>query len=312
MKSILVMGGSEFIGSALAKHLIKSGYTIDILTRDNKPVNYKGFKEHLVSNRDSRDMMERTLKGRKYEYIFDMTAQSKDDVKNLIDFVHKDSLKKYIVLSSGAVYKDSSKNAKEDHEIGANENWGKYGLEKKESEDFIINSSIPYIIVRPTYIYGENNNLYREYYFFERILQEKDIPVPYGKNVTTQFIYIGDLVKVLESIMKNSHVREAYNVTNPQVISWNELIQACGEVVGKSPKVKLIDVNNIDYEERTYFPFRNINYSLDIDKLIEHGLYIPNILLSEGLKKSYEWYISKKPKLSDKKMDKVDYILNIV
>ena len=312
MKSILVMGGSEFIGSALAKHLIKSGYTIDILTRGNKPVNYKGFKEHLISNRDSRDMMERTLKGRKYEYIFDMTAQSKDDVKNLIDFVHKDSLKKYIVLSSGAVYKDSSKNAKEDHEIGANENWGKYGLEKKESEDFIINSSIPYIIVRPTYIYGENNNLYREYYFFERILQEKDIPVPYGKNVTTQFIYIGDLVKVLESIMKNSHVREAYNVTNPQVISWNELIQACGEVVGKSPKVKLIDVNNIDYEERTYFPFRNINYSLDIDKLIEHGLYIPNILLSEGLKKSYEWYISKKPKLSDKKMDKVDYILNIV
>lgn len=32
MKSILIMGGSDFIGSALAKRLIKCGYQIDILT----------------------------------------------------------------------------------------------------------------------------------------------------------------------------------------------------------------------------------------------------------------------------------------
>lgn len=311
MKSILVMGGSDFIGSALSKYLIKCGYNIDIATNGKHAINYKGYREHIICNRQDRNKMEESLSGRNYEFIFDMTAYSKEDIKNLLDFVDMDSLKKYVVLSSGAVYKDSTTKAKEDCEKGENKDWGRYGLDKKEAEDYIIDSSIPYIIIRPTYIYGENNNFYREYYFFERILQEKTIPVPDGKNVVTQFIYIDDLIKVLESLIHKPHIREAYNVTNPQVISWRELIETCGEVVGKTPKMKLVDINKIEYEERTYFPFRNIDYTLEIDKLIEHGLYIPNIFLKEGLEKTYDWFLSNNPKLQDSKMHKIEDIINI-
>lgn len=312
MKSILVMGGSDFIGSALAKYLIKRGYNVDILTRGKRSVKHKGIRKHILCDRKIRKDMEKSLKGKSYEYIFDMTAYSKDDIKNLIDFIDIKQLKKYVVLSSGAVYKDSSKSAKEDHEKGENNHWGKYGLEKKEAEDFVINSDIPYIIIRPTYIYGPNNNFYREYYFFDRIKNNKKIPVPYGKDVVNQFIYIDDLVKVLESLIHTDKAREAYNVTNPQLISWNELIETCGFVVGKLPIIKHVDINKTKIEERKYFPFRNIDYKLDIDKLIEHGLYIPNILLHEGLEKTYEWYISKKPKIYDEKMDKVEDIINII
>ncbi|MGL4913316.1 MAG: SDR family oxidoreductase [Romboutsia sp.] len=311
MKSILVMGGSDFIGSTLAKYLIKCGYKVDILTRGKRDVKYKGLGKHFQCDRKIKSKLQQNLNNRSYDYIYDMTVYSKEDIKNLIDCIELKSLKKYIVLSSGAVYKDSTNNAKEDNEKGENENWGKYGLGKKEAEDYIINSNLPYIIIRPTYIYGPNNNLYREYYFFERILKEKKIPVPNGKNVTTQFIYIDDLVQVLESLTHNDRVREAYNVTNPQLISWNELIQTCGEVVKKSPIIKLVDVNKINYEEREYFPFRNIDYNLDIDKLIEHGLYIPNILLKEGLKKTYKWYYSNKPKLKDERMTRVEDIIKI-
>lgn len=311
MKSILVMGGNDFIGSALAEYLIKCGYKVDILTKGKKEVKLKGSGKHFLCNRDDISHLKKILSKKSYEYIYDMTAYSKNDIKNLIGCINLKNLKKYVVLSSGAVYKDSSKQAREDNEKGENKNWGKYGLDKKEAEDYIINSDIPYIIIRPTYIYGPNNNLYREIYFFERILQEKKIPVPHGKNVITQFIYIDDLVKVLESLTHNDRVREAYNVTNPQLISWNDLIQTCGEVVKKSPIVKLVDINNVNFEERQYFPFRNIDYNLDIDKLIEHGLYIPNVLLKEGLKKTYKWYLSTKPKLQDKKMSKVDDIIKI-
>lgn len=311
MKSVLVMGGNDFIGSALAKYLIKCGYSVDILTNINVAIKYKGLKDHLHCDRKLRHDMKNVFTNKNYEYIFDMTAQSKEDIKNLIDFVDVKYLKKYIVLSSGAVYKDSSHGAKEYYEKGENQNWGRYGLRKKEAEDFLINSSLPYVIIRPTYIYGENNNLYREFYFFDRIEQEKPIPVPTGKNVSTQFIYIDDFVKVLESLINKNHVREAYNVTNPQLISWNELIHTCGEVVGKSPIIKLVNINKAEYEERSYFPFKNIDYNLDIDKLIEHGLYIPNILLKEGIKKTYKWYSGHKPKLSDKRMDKVEVIIKI-
>jgi len=200
----------------------------------------------------------------------------------------------------------------EENEKGENENWGKYGLNKKEAEDFIINSPIPYIIIRPTYIYGENNNLYREYYFFEKIEKNEKIPVPKGKQVSNQFIYIGDLVKVLESIMKNPHVREAYNVTNPQLISWDDLIYTCGEIIGKEPIIKYVDMEKVEFRERTYFPFRNIDFNLDINKLIEHGLYIPNVLLKEGLTATYKWFSANKPKMHDRKMNKVESVMQIV
>lgn len=91
----------------------------------------------------------------------------------------------------------------EDFERGENHNWGEYGLNKKEAEDFIINSGVTYAIFRPTYIYGENNNLYRETYFFDRISNEKEIPMPFGNNTRTQFIHIDDLVRVFESAMNN-------------------------------------------------------------------------------------------------------------
>lgn len=311
MENILVVGGSDFIGAALSKHLINYGYNIDIMTLGKRQIDYKGYKEHIVCDRNNREQIKSKLIDKKYEFVFDMTAYSKAEIKSILDYIDIDSLKKYIVLSSGAVYKDTSKRPKEDWEKGENKNWGRYGIDKKEAEDYIISSDIPYIIVRPTYIYGENNNLYREYYFFDSILSEKPIPVPDGKDVVTNFIYIEDVVRFLESLMYKPNVREAYNVTNPQAISWRELIHTCGEIIGKTPIIKLVDINKIKCEEIDYFPFKNIDFTLEIDKLIEDGLYIPNIFLREGLEKTYEWYKKNKPKIKNTQMHKIEEILNI-
>ncbi len=101
--------------------------------------------------------------------------------------------------------------------------------------------------------------------------------------------------------MKNPHVREAYNVTNPQLISWDDLIYTCGEIIGKEPIIKYVDMEKVEFRERTYFPFRNIDFNLDINKLIEHGLYIPNVLLKEGLTATYKWFSANKPKCMTEK-----------
>lgn len=311
MKKFLVVGGSDFIGAALSKHLISCGYNIDIMTNGRQKVNYKGYKNHIICDRNNIEVIKSKLKDKKYDFVFDMTAYSKEDVKNIVDSIYIESLKKYIVLSSGAVYKDTSKRPKEDWEKGENKNWGRYGIDKKEAEDYIINSNIPYIILRPTYIYGQNNNLYREYYFFDSIISEKPILVPEGEDVVTNFIYIDDLVRVLESLIYKDNVREAYNVTNPQSISWRELIYTCGDIIGKTPIIKFVDKSKVKCEEIDYFPFKNIDFTLEIDKLIEHGLYIPNIFLREGLEKTYEWYKVNKPKIENKQIYKIEELLSI-
>lgn len=306
MSCILVMGGSNFVSSSLAQYLISRGHEVHILTRGLKPINYTGYKEHLICNRKSEDEMTKTLKDKKYEFIFDISAYTKQDVKILLAAMDKSNLKKYVFCSSGAVYKPSNNIITEEFETGENPNWGQYGLDKKEAEEFIINSSIPYVIFRPTYIYGENNNLYREAYFFHRIKNKQVIPMPCGNNTKTQFIHIEDLLKVLESSIYNEKVYKIYNLTNPEVVSWQHLINTCGEAAGEKPIIKNIDINKINCEARSYFPFRDVTYLLDIKKLIEDGLYAPQISLKEGLERTYSWYAKNKPDLKDNRMDKIE------
>lgn len=304
MSSILVMGGTTFVSSSLAKYLIEKGYSVDILTRGNKKIKYEGIKEHLICDRKSKDEMEKVLKGRQYEFIFDISAYTKEDVEILLNTINKNTLKKYIFCSSGAVYKPSNALIQEYFDRGENPNWGKYGIDKKEAEDFIIGSGVPYIIFRPTYIYGGNNNLYREAYFFDRILDNKVIPIPYGNNIITQFIHIDDLVNVFESAMKSQSESKIYNVTNSEIVTWEDIIEKCGKIIGKEPVVKKIDVDQVKLEPRSFFPFRDVTYVLDIRQLIKDGLYEPQISLEEGLKKSYEWYRRVKPNLNDDRMMK--------
>ena len=312
MESVLIMGGSDFIGKSLAKYFIKHRHKVDVLTTGR--VDYEGVNRHFSCNRRNLSELEKALRDNEYTYIYDMTAFLKSEIQDLFKFVNRDTLKKYIVLSSPAVYKNSQKYVTEDCEKEVNPAWGQYGIEKAQAERYIIESDIPYIIIRPAHIYGPENNLYRETYFFDRIREGKAIPVPSDRNepVVNQFIYIDDFVRVLYSLIKNDRTREAYNVSTPQRITWKKLIETCGEVVGKEPIIKYVDSDKIKIKERSYFPFKNTSCVLEIEKLIDHGLYIPNIMLEKGIRKTYEWYIKNKPKMDDKEMVELDQVLKIV
>lgn len=309
MSEILVIGGTTFVSRCLAQYLIGVGHDVDLLTRGEKEVKYEGYREHLICDRRNKEQVEVVFKDRKYEYIFDISAYTKQDVEIITSAMNKQDLKKYIFCSSGAVYKPSLYSVSEEDETGENPNWGQYGLDKLEAENYIINTGIPYAILRPSYIYGEHNNIYREAYLFDRIKRNKPIPVPYGKETMVQFIHIQDLVRVFASAMYSSNNKGIYNVTHPECIAWEDLINTAAQVVGNRPFIKRVQGNT--YSTRRYFPFRDITYKLNIQSLITDGLHIPSINLEEGLKRTYKWYIESGIQLMDKGMDKVEDVIKI-
>lgn len=98
MQSILIMGGTTFVSSSLAKYLIKKGYKVDILTRGKKTVNYYGFREYIICDRKSIESMKQVLKDRVYEFIFDISAYTKENVDILLTSINIKKLKKYIFM----------------------------------------------------------------------------------------------------------------------------------------------------------------------------------------------------------------------
>lgn len=310
---VLVMGGTEFVSSSLAKHLISKGYTVDIFTRGIKEIKYEGIRKHLKGDRKLIEDLERNLSDERYDYVFDISAYVKDDVKKLVKVLNRDNLKRYVFCSSGAVYVPSEEMITEDFARGENYNWGSYGLDKKEAEDYLFEmweiEKFPITIFRPTYIYGEENNLYREAYLFDRISNGLDIPIPSG-NKKTQFIHISDLVKVFESAIKaDKSIGQAYNVTHPDIITWNTLVNIVMGVVNKKVNTVEVDEERENINTREYFPFRNVTYLLDTKKSEEHGLYMPKLNLSEGLGITFNYYCKNKPKLKDARMNKLELVL---
>lgn len=309
MSTILVMGGTNFVSSSLAKYLISKGYNVDILTRGIRKIDYTGYRNHIICDRKSLNELLKSLHDIKYDYVFDISAYTKEDVELLLNSLDLSKLKKYIFCSSGAVYKQSNNILVESAEKGFNPNWGIYGTNKLEAENFIINSKIPYIILRPTYIYGEYNNLYREAYFFHRIINKKAIPIPWGNNTQTQFLHINDFVRICESAMISNIHNRIYNVTNPDIIDWETLVLTCGKAINIDPIIKKVNVNEIDLEARCYFPFRDVTYLLSIERLIEDKLYVPAITLLDGLKSAYKWYVSSDFQYVDYRMTKMDELI---
>lgn len=286
MCSVLIMGGSDFISSSLAKYLIKSKYNVDIITKDIKKINFNGINKHLICDRNNLDEVKNILKDKKYDYVYDISIRNKEDAEILIDNLDNESLKKYIVILS-----------QENH----------IKEEVLNIENFIQNTSIPYIIIRPSHIYGDKSKVSKESYFFHKIEKSIEIVIPKNSNLKAQFIYIDDFIKVLFSLLKTNHVREIYNVTNPQVISLEECIKICSEIIGKEANIKYTDSNIVDTDIKQIF---GGNY-LDIDKIIQHGLYIPNVLLNNGVEILYSWYKrTYQEKISIK--NKIEKVLQIV
>ena len=62
MYSVLIMGGTDFIGSELSKYFINKKYNVDIMTRGIKPINYNGIRNHLICDRKNETELKNILK----------------------------------------------------------------------------------------------------------------------------------------------------------------------------------------------------------------------------------------------------------
>lgn len=318
LRKALVTGGTEFVGKAILKGLISEGYQVDYLTRGIKKVSIQGYHKHIICDRKNRIELRKVLGKAEYDNIFDISAYSRKDVEILLKSFKLPPIKRYCLLSSGAVYTPSENYLSENSERGENPNWGIYGLDKKEAEDYLLeinkSSHFPVVIFRPTYIYGEGNNLYRESYFFDRILKNQPLPVPCTGNSKTQFIHIQDVVAIiLDSVTNDKTVGEAYNLTHPRAFDWVELVEIVQRIVSKQTTILRVsqeNMNELNVVPREFFPFRDIPYLMSTDKLKEHNLLLPRMDLEEGLRASFDWYLKQNMKEQFHCMKELERVTN--
>lgn len=275
---ILVTGGTVFISRYTAEYFAKKGHEVYVLNRNTKPQS-EGVK--LIES--DRAQLGDKLKNIHFDAVLDVTAYTAKDVNDLLDGLN--GFDRYVMISTSAVYPETLATPyKESDECGANAYWGAYGTNKIEAERALKERVPEAYIIRPCYVYGEYNNLYRESFVFD--CAENDLPfyIPNDGSMPLQFFHVEDLCRIIEIILDKMPEQKIFNVGN-EPVTINEWVNACYRVAGKTPK--LINVTS-GAKQHKYFPFLDYGYELDVSA---QKAILPNLLpLEEGLKRSYEWY----------------------
>lgn len=313
MKSILVTGGSGFIGYHLIKKLSyyknTKIYIIDNLSRGKKDEAFKAVlkkKNIIFINHDLTKPFNKKIKN--IEIIFHLAAivgvqnvinkpyrvliENIKMLENILNFASmQKKLRKFIFLSTSEIYGSSLENQllkfpTDESSIISIFNppnaRGSYMLSKIYGEAMCILSKIPSIIIRPHNIYGPRmgySHVIPE--IIDNMNSRKKIIKIFNPSHKRCFCYIDDAVSFLVRLSK---VRLKNNFltlnlgNNSEEINIRDLAIKINFYFNKKIKFRKLDIGS----PKKRFPC--------LKKIISLTKFKPKINLEEGIKKTLSWY----------------------
>ncbi len=279
MKKILVTGGTLFVSKYIASYFQRNneGY---VLNRNTHP-QLEGV--HLIEA--DRHHLGDKLKDYHFDAIIDVCAYNGNDVTDLLSAVSQ--VTDYILISSSAVYPETNPQPfTEDQALGPNAIWGGYGTGKIAAEQALLSQFPAGYILRPPYLYGPMENVYREPFVFECALKGRKFYIPKDGKMKLQFFHVEDLCKVIETLLNTHPENHIFNVGNEELADINTFVALCYAAAGKP----LTTVNVYGHEnQRDYFCFHDYEYALDVSR--QKRLLPETKPLAEGLQEAYAWYL---------------------
>ena len=278
MRKILVTGGTVFVSRFAADYFAQKGDEVYVLNRNSKPQ----LPNVTLIEGDRNDLGDK-LKGYEFDAVLDITAYTRKHVENLVNALGK--FGDYIMVSSSAVYPETNTQPfTEDQTCGPNIHWGAYGTNKLAAEEYL-HQAVPHAyILRPPYLYGPMQNLFREPFVFECAEAGRKFCIPGDGSMKLQFFHVEDLCRFMEILLDKHPAERVYNVGNPNAVTVNEWVQLCYDAVGASLETVCVE----GHPQSRYFCFRDYDYFLDVTR---QAALMPDVKpLAEGLRESYGWF----------------------
>ncbi|HAN20102.1 MAG: hypothetical protein A2Y15_05410 [Clostridiales bacterium GWF2_36_10] len=299
--SILILGGSYFIGRKIAEVFEEYGYSVSILNRGTKPLTSLNI-EQITCDRNDTECMKKALNDRRFDCVVDVSFKDSSWVENLCDTLDFETVKSFVFISTSAVYDIENLKIpfKENDKLAENKYWTSYGLEKINAEkyytDYFASMNTRLIILRPPYIYGENNYAKRESLIFKHICESNPIIIP-KTNPKLQFIYTDDLAKIINHLFKNN-ASGTFNVGNKKSMTARDWVNACAKVVDKKVKIIECDYKSLNRNVRDFFPFFDYDNVLDVRKI--NSIFNEETPIETGLSNAYKWFLDNKSQIAFK------------
>lgn len=309
--SILILGGTSFLGPHQIKYALERGHKVSIFTRGktipNVNTNVFGEVEHLVGDRENNLS---ALENRKWNVVIDNSGRNVEWTRKTAQLL-KDSCDFYIYTSSTGVYFPYTKaNLNEENKVllkvpeTLEDEMLKmeydYGVMKANSEQETIKAfgKDRSIIIRPTYMFGPGDKTDRFIHWPIRLAKEGEILVAGKKDDPVQYIDVRDVAEFMIRLaeQKNYGTYNAVGPTNKESM-YDFVDKTKGTFDVKNDFVYIDDYdflneNKIYYivpwimQDKYNYGSARINNSL----AKENGLVFRN--LKTSIKETHDWWYS--------------------
>lgn len=237
--NIFLTGATGFVGSAILLKCIDQGHHVFCLIRRGSetklPSTLIGHPQlHLVKG-DLNDVSSYEKALAESDAVIHLVgiireAPSKqitfqkvhiEGTRNLVDAAVSAGVKRIVHMSA----------------LGARPNaTSSYHASKWEGEQIVRNSGLPYVILRPSVIFGPKDEFVN---MLAGLVQLPITPVIGDGKYRLQPVSIHTVSDMFEQALSSTHVNKEYEVGGPEPLSYNQLLDLIGEAIGKRKVMKL-------------------------------------------------------------------------
>ena len=256
MKSILLIGGTGVLSSAVVAEALRKEMDVTIVTRGSKKAP-EGVNS-IVCDKDNYEKLSELLKGKKYDAIIDFLCYHEDELVRSFRFYSKYTTQ-YFFISSCAVYDTRVGGICTEDSPKVLPMWS-YSVEKWASEQKLVQlavgSDCKYTIVRPCVTYGDTRIPYgitpRYGYHWTlcaRISADKPIITWNNGENRCNMMRVEDFaIGVVGLIGNEKAYNEAFNICGDEAPSFREVLSIVEDYLGK--KAILVDLPSEFYAQQ--------------------------------------------------------------
>ena len=324
MPKILITGASGFIGSFIVEEALRRGWeTWAAVRRSSSRQFLQDERIHFIElNLSNEQQLTEQLRGHEFDYVVHAAGVTKcidqadfrrintEGTQHLVRTLIALGmpLRRFVFVSSLSVFGAIREQQpyEEIRETDTPQPNTAYGRSKLEAEQWLESVNIPYVILRPTGVYGPRE---RDYFLMAKsIKQHSDFAVGYKRQDIT-FVYVDDVVQAVFLACEKGQTGRKYFLSDGQVYqssTFSDLIRRelghpwwiritapiwvlrvvtfFGDLVGRMTG-KISALNNDKYHI-----LRQRNWRCDIEPARRELGYEPRVQLAEGVRRTIRWY----------------------
>jgi UDP-glucose 4-epimerase len=309
---IFIIGGTGFISRNIVDILLVRGHDVTVFTRGKSGNPFTSHKNlHFESgNRNNESDLKAAISKNNFDVVYDMVAYKEEQSRNAVKiiqghtgrFVHCSTVSIYMVSDDVQcpVTEDQDKRKLMDN-FPRNPFGMDYGIDKRKCENVLWEAhnpeSFPVTMLRPAFVSGPEDRTRRDFFWIQRILDDKSLLVPGSGDFAFQQVYVKDTAKAFCDLIDfDITIGEAYNVASEEIYSLNEYISRIAEILNKTPEIFHIDQKEFDSLDISYYPGADVfpfntrrTAVFSLDKIKNHLGY-KSTPFKEWMPVTIDWY----------------------